>query len=164
MTPHQEEYRTITLSKGKEALVDADMYEYLTRWRWCARLLKRTNTYYASRTSSGRAFQMHREVLGVAHGDPRVVDHINGDGLDNRRSNLRIASRQDNCRNSKKPRTNTSGLKGVSFRKDNKKWASYICIGAGKQIHLGMFESAVAAHAAYCEAAKIYHGEFARTT
>jgi len=105
---------------------------------------------------------MHRLIAGLEFGDGREVDHINLDSLDNCRSNLRVTDRTGNMRNRRRRRTNRSGFKGVSFFKRDGNWKSRIVVD-GKEIWLGYFSTPEAAHAAYCEAAKQYHGEFART-
>ena len=93
------------------------------------------------------------------------IDHINGIRDDNRICNLREATGSQNARNSKKPITNTSGYKGVSFRKDRKmtstSWMAYIRVNE-KKLHLGFYRTAAEAHSAYCAAAIRYYGEFAR--
>lgn len=90
------------------------------------------------------------------------VDHINGDGLDNRRCNLRAASSAQNMRNRGNRRDNTSGFKGVCWHKQSAKWIAQIGHG-GTQKRLGNYASPELAHAAYCEAAAKLYGEFART-
>lgn len=87
------------------------------------------------------------------------IDHINGVKDDNRWGNLRLATRGQNSRNSKVRR---DGLKGAYFSKRHKKWQSVICKDR-KLFHLGYFETEAAAHSAYCEAASVKHGVFART-
>ncbi len=87
------------------------------------------------------------------------IDHISGDQQDNRFANLRPASREENCRNTRLPRHNRSGIKGVSSRKG--KWVAMISAG-GKQSYLGSFDDKAAAAAAYREAAGRLHGKFAR--
>lgn len=89
------------------------------------------------------------------------VDHINGDILDNRWENLRIATHSQNGKNRGAPSNNTSGYKGVSFHRKNGKWRAAIH-SEGKKYHLGYFNSAELASQAYEEAAKIHHGNFAR--
>lgn len=93
------------------------------------------------------------------------IDHINGRRDDNRFCNLREASGSQNAWNSKKPATNTSGYKGVSYRKDRSKtarpWMAYIRVN-GRKMHLGFYRTAEEAHAAYCAAAIKHYGEFAR--
>lgn len=90
------------------------------------------------------------------------IDHVNSDGFDNRWSNLRLATQEENTRNAKRRSDNTSGFKGVHWRERDKKWNARIWAN-GKRLHLGSFETAEAAHAAYCVAAKTFHGDFART-
>ena len=91
------------------------------------------------------------------------VDHIDGNGLDNRLSNLRLCTASENLRNTAICKANTSGYKGVSYHGSLSKWCSYITVNK-KRIHLGVFDTPVLAHAAYCKAALELHGEFARTS
>lgn len=93
------------------------------------------------------------------------IDHINCDKLDNRFCNLRQATNAENIRNSRKPSTNTSGLKGVSWHKPNNKWRVQISANGSKR-HLGYFDEDKLdeAAAAYERAAKALHGEFARVS
>lgn len=91
-----------------------------------------------------------------------IVDHINGVRNDNRWLNLRRADASQNCWNSKKPSTNTSGAKGVSFHKATGKWQVRIRV-RGKQKHIGLFDSVEEAELAFAVAADKFHGEFART-
>lgn len=89
------------------------------------------------------------------------IDHINGIRDDNRISNLRLATRSQNNANSKVASHNTSGYKGVWFDKSRNKFVSQIKIN-GTNKHIGRFNTAEEAHAAYCEVASSLHGEFAR--
>lgn len=111
-----------------------------------------------------RTVAIHRAVLarilGRALERHEEVDHINGDVYDNRRSNLRPASHQQNMRNRKIHRNNTSGYKGVTWHSHRKKWWARIRIN-GKQTSLGMYATKEAAHEAYCKAAEEHFGEFA---
>jgi hypothetical protein len=88
-----------------------------------------------------------------------VVDHIDGDGLNNRRSNLRVCTHAQNRLNVGKRKSNTSGLKGAFWSKDKSRWESYITFNHTRRF-LGRFETAAEAHAAYVNAAKALHGEF----
>lgn len=102
---------------------------------------------------------MHRVLLGV--GNEEFVDHADGDGLNNRRYNIRIATPLENNRNIGPSKLNKSGFKGVSWYGQSGKWRAIISLN-GKRISLGLHETKESAHAAYVEAAKKYHGEFAR--
>jgi len=89
------------------------------------------------------------------------IDHENCVRDDNRFANLREATRRQNNMNARTRRDNTSGLKGASFDKDCGRWKAQIC-HAGRQRHLGLFDSAAEAHAAYCKAATAIDPDFAR--
>lgn len=106
----------------------------------------------------------HRVAWAIYHGSwPALdIDHINCDKTDNRISNLRLASPSENKRNTKVYKNNKSGFKGVFWGKSAKSWVARIGV-SGSQIHLGKFNSPEEAHAAYCKASKMYHGEFSRT-
>lgn len=111
----------------------------------------------------GFRLMAHRVAFAIYHGKwpEKEIDHINGDPTDNRIDNLREASRAENARNYPKPKSNTSGLKGVTWNKASKKWQAAIRIN-GKSKYLGLFDCAEEAHKAYCEHAEKYHGQFAR--
>lgn len=109
---------------------------------------------------------MHRLIMDVVDApNPKQVpvDHKNIDNptntLDNRKSNLRIVSESNNRHNSSKPKTNTSGFKGVTWHHLNKKWIAQIGIN-NRHLYLGSFDTPEEAHAAYCEAGKQLHKEF----
>jgi hypothetical protein len=89
------------------------------------------------------------------------IDHKDGDGTNNRWANLRPCSDGQNKRNTRKPKTNKSGFKGVAFHSQRQKWRAYISIN-GRQIHLGLFDTPSEAYAARCRSAADVHGEFAR--
>lgn len=99
---------------------------------------------------------MNVEVCG------KIVDHKNGNTLDNKKCNLRICTNKENVRNQKINKRNTTGYKGVSYNKRDKKYAAYIKVD-GKKISLGYYLSLEVAHEAYCNASKKYHVEFGRT-
>jgi hypothetical protein len=158
--------RTISLTKGQVALVDDCDFDYLVQFSWAAVWKPKTKSFYAVRNEiiDGRktVTYMHREILGLKHGDSRMGDHVaSGETLNNARSNLRIASHAENCRNSRRPTTNTSGYKGVSPANGNA-WQANIWT-SGKQVYLGVRKTPEEAHALYCEAAARLRGEFART-
>lgn len=162
-------YITIPLTKGQETLIDncdADLTEY----KWFAR---QSNDYgfYAARNSKminckrGAEIKLHRVILErilQRRLDPNErVDHINLDKLDNRRENLRLATQSQNCMNKRRQSNNTSGYKGVAFHKSSGKWEARINVN-GKRLYLGVFDTPELAYEEYCNAAKEYHGEFAR--
>lgn len=89
------------------------------------------------------------------------IDHVNGNRLDNRICNLRDATHAENQRNSKRPKSNTSGIKGVYWDKRSKKWGAHIRFG-NKMLNLGRFSEKEDAAAAYKLAALKYHGDFAK--
>jgi hypothetical protein len=104
---------------------------------------------------------MHREIMGLANGDPMQVDHIDPtQTLDNRRCNLRLATFTENQRNKRRQRNNTSGIKGVSRNKSGR-FQVTIHVG-GKNKYLGRYDSVAEAGRVYAEAAAKYYGEFAR--
>jgi hypothetical protein len=159
--------RLVPLTKGMYAIVDAADYEWLMQWKWRAQWDRRRNCYIVLRWSKAvegnrRRVFMYREILGLDPDDPHQGDHENVNTLDNRRKNLRKSTVSQNCMNRRKRSDNTSGFKGVSFHRRLGKWQAAIAVN-GKDIYLGYFSDRLSAHNAYCEAAKIYHGEFART-
>jgi hypothetical protein len=89
------------------------------------------------------------------------IDHINGDPLDNRWSNLREATQSQNNWNTRLSRNNTSGYKGVSWHKGERKWDATI-MAYGKSHFLGRFKTKEEARDAYIDASKKLHGEFSR--
>jgi len=149
--------KEIPLTQGKVALVDDADYAYLSQFKWYF-----NGGGYAARTapqSLGRGIiYMHRELLKPGKGI--VVDHIDGDKLNNRRSNLRIATVSQNIFHSKLSKVNTSGYKGVRWHRQGKKWLAEIKYQR-RNIYLGLFDTAEAASAAYNAAAKRLFGEFA---
>lgn len=92
--------KTIKLTKGMEALVDDEDFELLSKWKWCATFGSRDRKWYAIRRErrDGPAIRMHRYLmgLGVWDSDKRVVDHLNGNSLDNRRENLEVVTQEEN--------------------------------------------------------------------
>lgn len=146
--------KKIRISKGMYTIVDDEDFEFLSQFRWCAR--GRNDRYYARcyQRNVPRGIGMHKMLLNPPPGFG--VDHINRDTLDNRRSNLRIATVGQNNFN----KWTKKKFKGVFWRKDKNRWAA--TIGANrKTYHLGYFKSDIDAALAYDEAARNLHGEFA---
>mgnify|MGYP000851944013 FL=1 len=157
----QSSTREIPLSQGLVALVDEADFDMVSRFNWAARRSGRT--FYATtarhcRRPSGLIY-MHRMLLLPAPDEE--VDHVNGDGLDNRRCNLRLCTHAENGRNQRRPTNNTSGVKGVSWNSGRGRWEANIKTG-GVSHFLGYFDSIDAAARAYDAAALAEHGEFAR--
>jgi hypothetical protein len=138
--------------------VDLEDGEWANRYRW-----RLHSDGYAVRTGSWcgrpRTVYLHREIARPRRGE--VVDHINGDPLDNRRSNLRRASTSENNANSA-DRPRMSGYRGVYWHEPSGKWVSQIS-RLGNLVHLGLYESVEEAARAYDQAARELHGAFART-
>lgn len=143
--------------KGGVVLIDEEDFGLVNSYHWW--VVAVGNVRYAQGTVSGKKEYMHRLLAGVSSGV--LVDHKNRNGLDNRRENLRACTRAQNLWNKKRPSTNTSGLKGATFEARRKKWVARIWV-AGKAHHLGYFLTKEEAHAAYVDAGKRLHGEFAR--
>lgn len=152
----------LTLTRGHVAVIDAKDAALVGRFAWQAS--EECNTVYATRSVSlpqggRRKVRLHRVLTDAKAGND--VDHINGNGLDNRRKNLRECSHMDNRRNTRRHRNNKSGFKGVSWNPSRKKWCAFI-YHEGKSINLGGFATPEEAHNVYCRKARELHGEFAR--
>lgn len=157
--------KVIQLTKGYSTIVDDEDYDFLMQWKWYAR--EHRKTCYATRSQSVEEFRgsgrkqehMHRAILGLTTKDmDKIVDHINHNGLDNRKSNLRICNADQNAWNMLKHR-GSSKYKGV-FRLADNRWGSVITYKKAK-IRLGAFDNEEDAALAYdAEAIKLF-GEFA---
>ena len=153
--------RWIPLTRGMFALVDEADFAWLNQWNWCAK--EGWNTFYAKRKDgAGRIVDMHRVIAGLVAAERSLkTDHRNGNGLDNRRRNLRTCTNAENGQNQRKHCDNTSGFKGVSFDKSRCLWAARVRV-AGVDRHLGRFATAIAAARAYDAAAARFHGSVAK--
>lgn len=151
----------IPLTRGLSAIVDDSDFAELNALKWHA-----AGNGYAvrsQRVKNGNDLKifMHKVLLNAAPG--QLVDHKDGDKLNNRRSNLRLADRAGNSMNRRRGRDNTTGLKGIVRRSrvGGTRWEASIRVNY-KLVYLGMFEDRLAAAMAYDEAAKKLHGDFAR--
>ena len=154
--------KKIPLTQGLQATVSARDYPRLTKYRWHAHKDGHAKTFYALRhyrLPSGKPARrsMHTEILGLLQ-----VDHKNGDGLDNRRSNLRPATGSQNMHNQGLRRNNTSGVKGVTWCPPAAKWMARISVNYTR-VYLGLFAKLEDAREAYSKAAKHYFGKYSRT-
>ena len=149
----------ITLTRGKYSIIDACDLLLLGDGKWSALKRNDGNTWYAVRIRDKKIIQMSRVIFGASAGDP-IVDHIDGDGLNNRRSNLRFATGYQNRVNVRRRKTGSSGFRGVVPAKRFGAWRAQIgCKGKGYS--LGVFDSPEDAAKAYDHAAYHLHGEFA---
>ena len=148
----------VPLSGGKEALIDAADLSLVEGHNWHAHGTR--SGFYAGRTDYRdgvkRKVLLHRVILPTAGG--LVVDHINGNGLDCRRSNLRAATHAQNRCNVPAQKRNKSGLKGVVPH--HGKWRAQLTVD-GKTIRFGSFKTPEEAYAVFTEQAARYRGEFA---
>lgn len=152
----------IPLTQGKFAAIDLEDFDKVSRHKWCA--VKDKLTFYAMThiRVDGRptGLKMHRLILGLT--DPKVYpDHRDGNGLNNRKSNLRICTGSQNQANKAKPHKSTSRFKGVHWNKECSKWKSEIRAN-GKKRYLGLFLDEAEAAEVYDTAALEIYGEFAR--
>lgn len=149
-----------TKYKGKfVTIVDDEDYEWLNQYNWIVKQYKRSNVIYCQSCINGKNTYMHRLILEQPIN--LHVDHINHNGLDNRRSNLRLCTRIQNSYNIPKTSLSTSSIyKGVSYSKTSKKWqAKYKT--QGKTFYLGCFDEEIEAAYAYNDAVKQSFKEFA---
>ena len=152
----------ISLTKGYTAIIDTTDVHLVDRWHWCAMVCPRAIYARRSQEIDGKAptALLHRVIVAAPYG--LDVDHISGDGLDNRRANLRLATRSQNIQNQGIGSRNTSGFKGVTWLKQKAKWKAQIGF-EGSNRHLGLFTDINDAAAAYAAASKQLHGQFGRT-
>jgi len=155
--PTKKGIRYIPLTKNKFAIVDEQDYERLARFKWCVSYTGRKKLY-ACRMVGRRVIRMHREIMRAPGG--MVVDHIDGNGLNNCRANLRVCTHAQNLCNRRKYRGATP-YKGVFYRRDRNKYYARISLGGVKH-YLGLYDDPVEAARAYDRKARELHGPYAR--
>lgn len=149
----------VTLTRGYVAIIDVDMSADIGKWNWQAEVCD--GKVYAKRLASAkeapgrRGIYLHRAVFGDT---TLTIDHINGNGLDNRRENLRGATAAQNAKNRRLNANASSGLKGVT-RLPSGRWRAQIA-SDGVKYHLGTYASKTDAHAAYVSASIRLHGAY----
>ena len=152
--------KTIQLTQNQVALVDDEDYDYLNQWKWC--VIKNKKGYYAIRATGPRKHRkyifMHLFIMNTPSN--LQVDHIDHNGLNNQKYNLRNCTAQENQRNS--TARGSSKYRGVSVYWENgiKRIKAAIAIN-GKTLHLGLFKTEEDAALVYDKAVKVYYGEFA---
>lgn len=157
--------KEIQLSQGYKTIVDDEDYERLSQFSWGISTCNsgvyptRSEPIEGTKPARRRAIRMHVEIMNPPAG--MLVDHINGDTLDNRRCNLRVCTKGQNQMNMRRNSRNTSGYRGVHWHALRGKWVAMIKVN-GERHYLGLFESVEAAATAYAEASRKYHGEFGR--
>lgn len=143
----------IPLGNGQKAIVDGEWYDILHQWNWSV-----NNYGYATRRKDGKITLMHRVIIGALKG--QETDHRNHDKLDNRRSNLRICTTQQNQFNRLKHKECGSRFKGVGYDNNREKWIAF-CKHNKKTKNLGRFNTEIEAALAYDAWVKEHRGEFA---
>lgn len=155
--------KEIYLNKGYKALVDDEDYERLNKFKWFIKSHSSSNTIYAQRNvfRNGKwtTQPMHKDIVHVT--GFKHIDHIDGNGLNNQKINLRECSLSQNIMNSRKRKNTSSRYKGVSWVKQKQKWSAEIQYNKTK-IRLGCFATENEAAEAYNSAALQYHKCFAR--
>ncbi len=144
----------IPLTRGLLALIDPDILPLVQDYSWSAARHKHTHYAATRERGTGRHIYMHRLITGAV--ENQVVDHINHDGLDNRRCNLRVGDQTMNLHNSNLP-PSTSAFRGVSWYARERCWHAQIQVKR-KNIHLGYFASEIEAAKAYDEARERFLG------
>ncbi|MBM3536051.1 MAG: endonuclease [Alphaproteobacteria bacterium] len=153
-----QSFRRILLTQCYFTIVDGEDFEVLNQVPWCVLRSRDGRRQYAMRRSDNRHLFMHRVITGAPKG--LDVDHINGNGLDNRRANLRICTRSQNLQN-KPRRPGTSRFKGVSWNVRDHVWYAYVNVNKSV-VSLGSFQDEVEAARTYDAAALKHFGPQAR--
>lgn len=147
--------KTITLTRGLHTIVDSNISSEILEKKFCATLCR--GKYYAVTNVLGKTVYLHRLIMNAPKGI--VVDHINGDTLDNRKPNLRLCSHKENIRNQRTHPDKWQKYRGVDFMKAKNKFRARIT-SDGNEHHLGVFDTAEEAFTAYRAASKKIFGNF----
>ena len=161
--------RKILLTQGQFAILDNEDYDMINQYKWCANYYKSIHTYYAVRntrkTNGKQKTQlMHRVIMNCSN--DKQIDHINHNTLDNRKSNLRICTQNQNQYNQRLHKKTSSKYKGVYLQKQKCKnkvhtyWVSYISFN-GKKMYLGHSKTEIEGAKVYNKKAKELFGDFA---
>jgi len=156
----EQNTRTIPLTQGQVAIVDDGDYEELAKYKWYAQKIDR-RVYAVRKVGPPNArltLYMHRQILNPR--PDQQCDHINGNGIDNRRANLRLCTHTQNCYNMHIDPNHSSRFKGVLWDKERRKWRAEIVVDY-KTHYLGRFADEKVAALSYDTAAREYFGEFA---
>lgn len=149
--------KEIQLTQGMIALIDDEDFERVNQFNWCAK--KHRNTFYAIRfkiiNGKNSNETLHYFIMQI-----KGVDHINGNGIDCQKSNMRECTNQQNTMNSRPRKNSTSKFKGVSWHNRDNKWCSQI-MKDGKNYYLGQYDNEIEAAIVYDKKAKELFGEFA---
>ncbi len=153
--------KKISLSQGKNAIVDDEDFDYLNQWKWYAR--EDYQAFYASRNlrmgnGKRKTISIHNILMGKKRG--KVIDHINNNGLDNRKENLRFCTNRENTWNQRKKYGQSSRFKGVSWSSLKKLWIVQITLN-GKVIKLAECKNERKAGKIYDTYATKMFGKFA---
>lgn len=148
---------------GYDVIIDKEDIHLIVNHKWSVnkRDLLRYGLYYFICRIGVEIVPLHRHILGCKWKDGNIVDHINGNTLDNRKTNLRLCNKSQSQMNRGKPSNNKTGFKGVSYRKDKGRYEGRIKVN-GKTVHLGYTNTAKESYERYVEAAKKHYGVFFR--
>ena len=151
--------KNIELTQGHVALVDDEDYERVNQYLW--QIKGDGNNVCARGWIGEKKIYMHRFIMNLTHNDKQVIDHIDHDGLNNKKANLRICDQGNNMKNRLSVKNSSSCYKGISWNKRDKIWN--VAIKAdGRRYYIGIFKCEIEAAKAYNKAALKHHGEFAK--